>query len=433
MAGYRRFISYMYEYTKGKKNKNTGFVKVESRDGVCRMQVNLQGVPQEEEFLNVYGFVRKDDWLLGIFLGQIPVQGTEINRRITTPSEQFGGANYSLDDLAGIWTQSSFGRKYITVFDDGAVDLEKFVTELPSDHAAAKPQQENAPQDTAGVEQPEEEAEAVSVNAEPDETTKAASQTAEAADEAVEAAAPAQTETAENQEIPVQKTKTGRIEAVAQAAAMESGCEIESEEAENIDQAPQTNSAEIAETADEAEQEQDQEPEMQADARDAGEDEDPELQAAEAGGHGEEVELQTHSQQAATCLREPKQSCPRQEQCQQQGMDHRWMSMAKRYPHFQPFGGDEIEDCIQILPRDIRLLNQNNIRLGNNSFVMHGYYNYRHLMLGKRKDGGYVLGIPGLYDHQEKNMADMFGFGEFKDTGRQNRSRKFGYWCRRVE
>ncbi len=67
MAGYRRFISYMYEYTKGRKSKNTGFAKVESRNGICRMQVHLQDIPQEEESLDIYAFVREGDWLLGIF------------------------------------------------------------------------------------------------------------------------------------------------------------------------------------------------------------------------------------------------------------------------------------------------------------------------------------------------------------------------------
>ena len=32
-------------------------------------------------------------------------------------------------------------------------------------------------------------------------------------------------------------------------------------------------------------------------------------------------------------------------------------------------------------------------------------------MIGKSKEGGYILGIPGFYG--EKNMAEMFGFPEF--------------------
>ena len=42
---------------------------MESRNGTCRIQVHLQKVPQEDEALNIYGFVRESGWLLGIFLG----------------------------------------------------------------------------------------------------------------------------------------------------------------------------------------------------------------------------------------------------------------------------------------------------------------------------------------------------------------------------
>ena len=32
MAGYQRFVAYVYEYRKGKKDSSSGYVRVEARD-----------------------------------------------------------------------------------------------------------------------------------------------------------------------------------------------------------------------------------------------------------------------------------------------------------------------------------------------------------------------------------------------------------------
>ena len=36
---YQRFVAYVYEYLKGKKEKNCGFVKAEAREGVFSMEL----------------------------------------------------------------------------------------------------------------------------------------------------------------------------------------------------------------------------------------------------------------------------------------------------------------------------------------------------------------------------------------------------------
>ncbi len=59
-----------------------------------------------------------------------------------------------------------------------------------------------------------------------------------------------------------------------------------------------------------------------------------------------------------------------------------------------------------------------NWNYGNNSFLLHGYYNYRYLVLARiGGDGGsrirYILGVPGHYYSNEKYMASMFGFPHF--------------------
>lgn len=75
--------------------------------------------------------------------------------------------------------------------------------------------------------------------------------------------------------------------------------------------------------------------------------------------------------------------------------------------------------------------------LANNSFLLHGYHNYSHLLLVE-KDGHYWLGVPGIYDSREARAARLFGFPQFTDSyneqmnlsgDEQNSHGKFGYWC----
>lgn len=55
--------------------------------------------------------------------------------------------------------------------------------------------------------------------------------------------------------------------------------------------------------------------------------------------------------------------------------------------------------------------------LGNNSFLLHGFFNYHHLLLGKMPDGRWFLGVPGVYERQERIMASFFGFPEYLPEG----------------
>ena len=116
------------------------------------------------------------------------------------------------------------------------------------------------------------------------------------------------------------------------------------------------------------------------------------------------------------------------------GTDTRWNRATARYIHFQPVQDEKIEDAIRIQPSDLKILWQKGLRQGSNSFLMHGYYQHQHLMIGKGKEGGYILGILGFYG--EKNMAEMFGFPEFRRAKTERTSeikeQTFGYWCKNL-
>ena len=319
----------MYEYTNGKKNKNTGFAKVESRNGICRMQIHLQKIPQEEETLNIYGFVREGGWLLGIFLGQIGVKNACGDARIQTQAERIGGSAYRLEQIAGLWVESGLGRTYLTVFDDEGVDTEKLVTALPDEK---KPEEE--PQEEASAEAQEELREEASAEAE----------------------------------------EEPREEASVKA-------------------------------------------------------EEEELRE-EASVETEEQKGRVHAQQAGACpaVNSRCANCS----WHMANLNQKWQALSRRYPHFQPFAEGEFAGCLQITPRELAFIGQGKCRVGNNSFLMHGFCNYRHLLFGKRRDGRFVLGVPGVFENQEMVMANMYGFPDFKEAMAKHPNGKFGYWCREL-
>ncbi len=106
--------------------------------------------------------------------------------------------------------------------------------------------------------------------------------------------------------------------------------------------------------------------------------------------------------------------------------------LRKRTP-FQPFSDTEMKHCVMIQPCDIVRLQQENWNVGRSSFLQHGFYQYRHLLLGLLDDGTYILGVPGIRSPQETYMAQMFGYDQFRECTRRDCSQTFGYWCRRLQ
>jgi hypothetical protein len=89
---------------------------------------------------------------------------------------------------------------------------------------------------------------------------------------------------------------------------------------------------------------------------------------------------------------------------------------------------------------DIRKLPKKNWYLCNNSFLIHGFFNYRYLVLVEmERNGGKktYLGVPGIHEKPERMMAMLFGFPDFLPEGSRKTVQeadtteplgRFGYW-----
>lgn len=98
-------------------------------------------------------------------------------------------------------------------------------------------------------------------------------------------------------------------------------------------------------------------------------------------------------------------------------------------------GADGVIESVKITPNDIGLLDMSNWKLGINSFLTHGFYNYKYLLLGKvifseeDEKTGYILGVPGVYSSREKYLAEIFGFERFVPEKEAHvKTGSFGYW-----
>lgn len=116
--------------------------------------------------------------------------------------------------------------------------------------------------------------------------------------------------------------------------------------------------------------------------------------------------------------------------------EDKWEQLQKCYQNVHPFGDQRL--FLSIEPKDFIILQASFQKLVNNSFLLHGFYNYRHLILGPDKNLSsgtgrqFYLGVPGTYFEREKMVAIMFGFEGFECEGAVEIG-KFGYYMRRVE
>lgn len=110
--------------------------------------------------------------------------------------------------------------------------------------------------------------------------------------------------------------------------------------------------------------------------------------------------------------------------------EDKWEQILDTYDCIHPYGDERI--YVKLEPRDFLILSSKYQHLVNNSFLLHGFYNYRHVALGKEGES-YYLGVPGVFYEREKMVALMFGFEAFECAGGEPKAGEFGYYLRQVE
>ena len=94
----------------------------------------------------------------------------------------------------------------------------------------------------------------------------------------------------------------------------------------------------------------------------------------------------------------------------------------------------------KIQRQDLARLPRTQWHLANNSFLLHGFYNYHHLVYIEEGENRWI-GVPGIYHEKERAAARAFGFPQFHrvmdadlelSVEEKNTFDDFGYWCRQI-
>ena len=165
------------------------------------------------------------------------------------------------------------------------------------------------------------------------------------------------------------------------------------------------------------------------------------------GEAGETKEAEKEVQEEAEAAPEEAKEKPKeaeltaegQESCEAYGYYHalkpgKWEQLTAIYPPISPFG--DARKYLQISPGDFVILKDRSYRMVNNSFLLHGYFTYKHLILHKmnrRGETAYYVGVPGSFYNKEKEVAILFGFESFEGATEPAREGDFGYYMMRVE
>ena len=458
MSDYRRLISYMYEYEGKEKGKNVGFVKLETKNGQCRLNLSIKKVYTGGNAAGVYLLGKR---VKETFLGNIFIRGGNGDFHAIIDSNNVEGGGNGLRDYYGLTVHyvKNSRRSYTTIWEDAAFpetenDLAGQTQAYEILPGGRKPdplkaasrivmeldrelEQECTLQAAAQSIAPESPLEAIPsfVPEKPQPPEAMQSLASEAAPEpkpAVVAEQPPQapplgTETAPEREPavvaeqPPQAVSPSGPNQPPQSEAVPPGTEAapEREPAAVTEQPPQAESPSGPK----------QPPQSEA-APPSG----PKQPLSEAAPPASEQPSQTTQPYPSPELEDPEVLRYLQDtEDIAANPEKLWQELRSSYPKIQPFEYENGCEILTIRPQDIGRLPRESWVYGNNSFLLHGYYNFRYIILFRLGDKNgrfrYMIGVPGHYYSSEKYMASMFGFPNFVLSKKQPpNDGRFGYW-----
>ena len=446
MSAYHRLISYIYAYEGGIKGKNTGFAKLETRGTSCRIQVSVRRVFAGGSPIGVYLLAGQEE----IRIGTLFVRGGNGEFRAVVNCENIEGSGCNMEECCGLTLHEtdSAWRAYTTIWEDAVAHAAE--VEL-ADVTAEKVREQEAEKEEATrklAENVSGEVNSASVGKEKldeaSELTRSGemeSQDTSTETEKKEAVNINETDFGISQSQP-EKLEDSNLEIFEDTETMEAVPDIsetsDHQEAEVVREVqmetPQESSQESnqeaqTETPKESFQESYQEAQTEARRKDSQEStREVRKEALPDSPPDHQEAFQPGSQNQKQPQPDSSKESPKEDPA-----ETLWDRLRVTYPKVTAFECADGCEILVIKPQDIGLLPRENWVYGNNSFLLHGYYNYRYLILarlGKSGERGrYILGVPGHYGNNEKYMAAMFGFDRFVRSTRQPpRDSRFGYW-----
>ena len=385
MADYKRLVSYIYAYPGGVRDKNVGFAKAEVRNGQFKLTVSVKGVYTDTpELFGVYVMVDGKKHQPGGFT-LLKTGTVMVNQGIGQYQDLFNPMNihqsgYTFEDISGIALareNEDFYRMF-SLWEDCILNTEDITFAQPEAAAASNPV----------------------VQADSEEVS-----------------------------VKEQVNRTTGQEAERKSAEM-SGNVRESETVRrNAEDVSENEVEEAAVTSKPATPESAQSAGRQAD-----------LQQETAQMKAQQVRAMEAVQELLFRNTNPQGTMPQNTKLQNAKPQEEMPAFEKVFINrdfIDAFEDDYFYDCVEVTPELLKQLPIEDDAVVNNSFLVHGYYNFKHILFGKvcENDNNtrYFIGVPGMYCNRERFMASMFGFCNFKKSHRSDYSNPyFGYWYQEI-
>lgn len=372
MGEYKRLISYIYSYERGIKTKNVGFAKIESRNGVCKVNISIRVADElikNGDTIEVYFFYRFGNRVKKILLEKIMMNNGLGSAKLRMSANNIGNHQVGIDDIAGMflchesfWANNGVGSViYASEWDDSPIVIGDFLEK-----------------DSNKILQ-------------------------------------------ESDDIGYNKRNT--YEDNNNVSSEQTEYLAETEEGQNVVDVESNYKAGIHDDVTVRPEENNSTEVTASELRYARKEEELGQSACESPTDGEPQCNQSDREVADNELRSILN-----EKREPMAGDY-FRMLCGCYPKIRV---NEIDgECIKITPHDISYLPKKYWGLCNNSFLLHGFYNYKYLLLCEKVVEGekkYLICVPGLFHQKEQKVAGMFGFTEFE--GDKNKDiMNFGYWC----
>ena len=392
MGQYKRMVSYLYKYINGAKSQNTGFVRIELMDVQCRFTVQMRMVPFEV-FPKVYLYIQKEHGAKCIEVSDMGTKSGNLVSRFALDKNNIEQTGYSFEDIDGLVVYISDEMFFATswVRDEvklGQIEIVSKTREMPADSIFET------------------------------ENTKRL-----------------------NENNISESSNTGRKN-IYESGNMKSVKEKNVFDMENEKRLNENNTSDIENAeklhennifenvSDECMQVYNLSDNSLADK--GYEMNDTEKFGKYAGQNMDSDEVASVAETRAESDINTEKMVIKASVYEENDKDF-GERILSTFPVMYPFASGIIDKSVRIELKDIGCLPIKMWVLANNTFLLHGYCSYRHIIFAKIKisdiETQYAVGSPGIYNSYDENIARQHGFIYFQPIGEvKDKNGTFGYW-----
>ena len=463
MAGLQRFITYIYKYEDDEKKENAGFAKIEVRGGVCRVEVHIRNISMEQSEATVYLFARNADIMQGISVGGMKISKGSGDVRFVFDVKDLLSYGKSMKDMEGLfvpfeeaaylasqWKEGKIERKLFQVIEkkeQEAQDVPEAKAQQPDGRQADEAfNQESEVRPDAGARQEgamRQNMQTRQIGAmHPGGQMRQAKLKRAGGPVRQRAAQPADAFAGQGAAHPAQMPAGQKRMPVSQMNTPALQPENAPGSQEGVQSVRSPGSQEGVQAVNAPGSQKDAQPTRSPGSQEGSQPASASERDAEDGSMASspgalEESAAGEAKEAAACPKEETNiqatELPLEAFFEEKGWEGIFRKLKKKLKIVYPFEGEEIE-CVRMQLNDLREFPKKYWYIGNNSFLLHGFFNYRHIIFGEMEEDGrkaYLIGVPGVFQNQERIMAAMFGFPEFRTAkNTEYKTGNFGYWYR---